>query len=866
MTLRQLLDRLSRKWTHSMNPAPRNPRRNHGLRLENLESRETPTADIAAIGDFTSPSNRDLLVPLDLNGASASTVTYSAESSNSAVSVSILPTGRTWVLNVSGVDSTNTAFSGTLTFKLFEDVAPIATQRIISLTQSGFYNGLTFHRVLQNFVAQGGDPLGNGTGGSTQPDFRDEFNPGYTFNSPGLLAMANSGDDTNNSQFFITDTDLTLAQQPQHLNFNHTIFGQLVEGQELFTKLISTPVNSAGRPTTNVLINSATIVEDNTKAVLRVRPNAGFTGNTTITVTANDGSGVSNPETFSVNVVSQSQNSRAYLQPVSNQTAPVGTGVTFQLRGVDVDGDTLTYAVRDAANPNNQPQNVTVTIDQATGLVTVVPNAGFSGTVNLLVGVWDSQSRELSPTGLAEYDTDEMTLTFSGVLDLDADSDTGTLNNDNVTDDATPTFTIRTTPGSTVRISVAGRPNSVVTATESSPGLFVASLAAGNLRVGANSIVAESIPPQGLAFGQIGELSITYAPAINRIYTVPGELGVSSSLTFDFNYRESGFRNEVGIVLVDDDTGAINGVAPNDPNYIRTMLQSSNRQVIFTPEQDPGAARTISLLGGQRFIMYVVSNDTGANVLASALTGGDVSNKVFFTLLGANRDSFDHVVATEDRLLSQVVYAFEDLPDGGDQDFNDNVIIVRSTSTPLTQALQVAANATRAVQTSFTLQPAVTGANPNGTAAATAGGEIGFFPVDDVNGRIGSLNPGDAGYAQAALNRARLIFAATATPDTTTATLLTGGTFLGFYYIPGATAAQVLADNPTNSTGVSNRLAFFSFQAANPDNLVHFRNFSPEMVSLDDNDPTTTRFHVMGQLNGTAQDFDDAVFTVKFGS
>src|SRR5205807_158028 len=121
--------------------------------------------------------------------------------------------GRSLKLNVSGVDSNNVAFNGDLVFRLFESDEPATTARIIQLVNSGFYNNLTFHRVIPGFVAQGGDPSGNGTGGSGTK-FNDEFKTDLTFTSNGLLAMANSGDDTNDSQFFITAVDESLAQLP----------------------------------------------------------------------------------------------------------------------------------------------------------------------------------------------------------------------------------------------------------------------------------------------------------------------------------------------------------------------------------------------------------------------------------------------------------------------------------------------------------------------------------------------------------------------------------------------------------------------------------------------------------------------------
>lgn len=114
---------------------------------------------------------------------------------------------------------------GEIKLHLFPDVAPVTVINFILLAKKGYYNGIKFHRVIEDFMIQGGDPTGTGAGGPGY-QFGDEFKEGVIFNKKGLLAMANAGPNTNGSQFFITHVPT------EWLNYKHTIFGEVVSEED----------------------------------------------------------------------------------------------------------------------------------------------------------------------------------------------------------------------------------------------------------------------------------------------------------------------------------------------------------------------------------------------------------------------------------------------------------------------------------------------------------------------------------------------------------------------------------------------------------------------------------------------------------
>jgi peptidyl-prolyl cis-trans isomerase A (cyclophilin A) len=180
-------------------------------------------------------------------GKDAATAAKSAKKANSEKE-SKDAAGKTVVLKTS---------AGDITVKLFPEKAPKTVENFIGLAtgkkewtdprdgkpkkNKPLYDGTIFHRVIPNFMVQGGDPLGEGTGGPGY-NFEDEFAPSDNFDRPGILAMANAGPNTNGSQFFIT-----VAATPW-LNGKHTIFGEVTKGMDIVNKIVNAPKGANDRP------------------------------------------------------------------------------------------------------------------------------------------------------------------------------------------------------------------------------------------------------------------------------------------------------------------------------------------------------------------------------------------------------------------------------------------------------------------------------------------------------------------------------------------------------------------------------------------------------------------------------------------
>ena len=382
--------------------------------LEPLEQRRLLAApSLAALpGGFNADAavGSSLFLPVrssDADGNAVESLTAAVTSSpgGGSATAEFLPRENRFLqMDVSGF--------GTMTYELFDNIAPETVSRLAGLADSGFYDGLEIFRDIQGFVFQFGSPTNDGLSGPSsneKPDFTfdDEFDPEALFSGTGQLAMANSGKDTNSSQFFVTDG-------PQRsLDLNHTLFGQLVDGFDVRDAILAAPVggDQNSTPVTPIVVSRVRTVANDTDGVVRFI--ADTPGDYTVSVTAVDSTGESStrdyPVTAAADTTTQPVDTNGDGQPDTTQTVnfddpPIllpltknlvtdaGQALTFDIPATDVDGDAISYQVSFvdfsvAANGANAPVtdngSGTLTLDEANARVTYSPAGGFTGPVQV---------------------------------------------------------------------------------------------------------------------------------------------------------------------------------------------------------------------------------------------------------------------------------------------------------------------------------------------------------------------------------------------------------------------------------------------------------------------------------------------------
>jgi peptidylprolyl isomerase len=308
---------------------------------------------ISPIGNVTVPAGKSLIVPITATVTNGRPLTFTVTGSTNAMAIVMHTNDPFWKLNVAQACAPNAPGSyqtlfrgglatvtnvGDLTFMLFPEYAPNTVSIFQGLSDSGFYNTNTiFHRVINGFIIQGGDPLTNGLGGLVF-QYNDEFNPQAIFSGNGQLALANSGKNTDGSQFFVTEAPYRFG------DFQYTLFGQLLRGFNVLTNIENTAVDTNSRPLANEIITRASMVPDTADTVITLLATnlAGVTNK--VTVVADDGAGGRATNTFiAISITDSNSNSQPFFlgNTVTNIVAPVNKAVTNILNAVELDGEPL---------------------------------------------------------------------------------------------------------------------------------------------------------------------------------------------------------------------------------------------------------------------------------------------------------------------------------------------------------------------------------------------------------------------------------------------------------------------------------------------------------------------------------------------
>ena len=296
------------------------------------------------------PVGKTLIFPITVSDQDSDPLTFKVTSNNPRIIARVKSGEPTLRLKVSYLGNQ----SGDLVFALFREWAPNTVGMIGGFAQAGFYDNLKFHRVVKDFMIQGGDPLGTGSGGpgmtggnaATAFHYDNEFRPGLIFTGRGQLAMANAGyagdySGSNGSQFFVT------FGQPRFLDFKHTIFGQLLRGWSTFDAIgvVPTHNNSANPPEQSVpdqdvVITEASIEANDHDAVLMLSATGSVPSpGAKITVTANDGHGGVATKVIEVSAVADTANSPPVVAAPGPMTVPKETELDFPLRNFDLEWD-----------------------------------------------------------------------------------------------------------------------------------------------------------------------------------------------------------------------------------------------------------------------------------------------------------------------------------------------------------------------------------------------------------------------------------------------------------------------------------------------------------------------------------------------
>jgi Domain of unknown function (DUF4114) len=324
----------------------------------------------------------------------------------------------------------------------------------------------------------------------------------------------------------------------------------------------------------------------------------------------------------------------------------------------------------------------------------------------------------------------------------------------------------------------------------------------------------------------------------------------TAGLQFIPGQSSASFHNEMGVFTVDDEQGRVDGILPGNAGYLAAVIKKA--QVIGSNIDEASTvmnSRQLSFAQGAKLGFYLVQDGTTAEIKNDLLAGQAPSHPVFFQ--SGNSDGIEHLRITASG--GKYTFGWEDAvansPAGAsDGDFNDLVIDAKLATTAAAQGTKLQGS-----------QPIIDLRDISGvqSASITVGGSaaydnvVGFYTVDDPNGKIGNLNPNDPGYARVAIDRRTASYAK---DSLTTTTQINGGSMFAPYLIADGSVQDFLTKNPTNQATDNLPHAYFGYIGANPDRIEHVRLLGDNQFAFEDG------------LGGGDRDFNDATIQLKIGN
>jgi hypothetical protein len=660
------------------------------------------------------------------------------------------------------------------------------------------------------------------------------------------VSEINDEDDTNNIANGETSNVATVNISVTEVNDipvanNDTV--TLDEDSSFVINVLENDVDSSLDVTTvqiDTNPNNGTVSVNSETGEVTYTPNSNFFGSDSFTYTVADTNGaVSNVGTVDLTV-----NSVNDLPVANNDTVTTLENQAVVINVLDNDSDVENEIDPTTVVIDTNPGSGTVSINSETGEITYTPNTDFSGSdsfrytvedvtggisniADVTVNVNPDDPNNTPP--VANDDTVNTAVNSSIVIDvLDNDQDV----DDNI--DITSVVIANDPENGTVELNsetgeVTYTPDSDFIGSDSF--IYTVKDAVGATSNTANvNIIVNQVSSETANFNNIQVLSLG------------GNAGQTKQIKISFVSENTELLNEIGVFKVDDEQGTVNGVSPEDSNYLQTALENS--QVIFSslPNnvlEGVEFSRQLEFDSSDRLVFYLVQNSTTQTVISNLAAGGSGAN-VLFALPDANNASFNPLQIS-DLDGDNFSLSWKDRFSSNSR-FDNLVMDVEILDTDITAVGTGLQGEIELID----LRGLTLEANFAVASEAAYNNTVGWYVVDDETGRIGNLNPGDAGYAQAAIaDRSITHF----TREGIDSAQLSG--LLAPYLIADSSRDNFLANNPNNLEG-NGPIAYFAFLAANPDGVDHIRQLGDNTFGFED------------LFNGGDNDFNDIIMQVTF--